>query len=120
MSGHQHIPKKKQINKSHNRTKKQGGKVEKVAINYTPGPKKDMNKDDRFNRAVQIRKNKKAKMIAERRGLKKLDLDELVIDQEVKDNIKPHTHNVAPKVVAIIPLNSSCDVETIKNQLIKE
>jgi pre-rRNA-processing protein TSR1 len=120
MSGKQHIPKKKQINKSHNRTRKQGGKVEKVAINYTPGPKKDMNKDDRFNRAVQIRKNKKAKMIAERRGLKKLNLDELAIDQAVKDIIKPYTHNVAPKVVAIIPLNSCCDVEAIKNQLIKE
>jgi hypothetical protein len=107
MSGaHQHIPKKKQINKRHYRTRKQGGKVENVAINSTSAPSKSMNRDDRYNRAVQIRKNKKDKMIAERRGIKKLDVDNLTILEEVKDNIKDYMHNVAPKIVAIIPLNA--------------
>ena len=121
MSGaQQNIPKKKQINKRHYRTRKQGGKVEKVAINSSSGPSKSMNKDDRYNRAVQIRKNKKDKMIAERRGIKKLDVDNLTILEEVKDNIKDYMHNVAPKIVAIIPLNACCDVESIKDHLIRE
>lgn len=117
---HQHIPKNKQVNKRHYRTRKQGGRVEKKGINVSSGPKKDMTKEDLFNRAVQIRKNKKQKMIAERRGLKKMGIEDLKIDEEVKENIKPHMHNVAPKIVAIIPLNSFCDVHTLKENLTKE
>ena len=105
MSGHQHISHKKQLNKSHYKTRKQGGRVEKKAITAPNTTKSSMTKNDLFNRATQIRKNKKDKMIAERRGLKKITLDNLVLDDEVKEVIKPYLTNVAPKLVAIVPLN---------------
>lgn len=121
MSGHQHIPKNKQINKSHYKTRKQGGKVEKQAINAGPAPKNEMNKSDRFNRAVQIRKNKKDKMIADRRGLKKLQLGDLDLNATANlEAIKANMLNVAPKLVAIVPLNEYSDPETLKSMLTQE
>jgi len=105
MSGHQHVSHKKQQNKSHYRTRKQGGRVEKKAINAPTYVKKSMTKVDLFNRAAQIRKNKKDKMIAERRGIKKISLEDLAIEEDTKEAIKPYTSNIAPKLVAIIPLN---------------
>jgi pre-rRNA-processing protein TSR1 len=121
MSGHQHIPKNKQINKIHSRNRKQGGKVEKKGINSVATPKKDMTKDDRFNRAVQIRKNKKDKMIADRRGLKKMQLGDLSLNDTADlEVIKSNMLNVAPKLVAIIPLNEHSDPEALKNMLTQE
>lgn len=120
MSSHQHVSHKKQQNKPHYKPRKQGGRVEKKAINAPTYTKKSMKKVDLYNRAAQIRKNKKDKMIAERRGIKKISLNDLDIDDEVRETIKPYVTNIAPKLIAIIPLNDYCDPEDLKRQLSRE
>mmetsp|Transcript_25123 Transcript_25123/g.28906 ORF Transcript_25123/g.28906 Transcript_25123/m.28906 type:complete len:322 (-) Transcript_25123:1543-2508(-) len=119
MSEHQHVPRKKQMNKPHSKPKEKG-RTERKPINSVAAPNKEFHKNDIFNRAVQIRKHKKAKMIAERRGLKSMSLQDLKIDEEVKENVKPLMQNVAPKIVAIIPLNASSNAEAIRDSLAKE
>ena len=116
---HQHVPKKKQLNKPHNRIKDKG-RVERKPINVVQAQGKELHKHDVYNRNVQLRKHKKAMMIAERRGLNKTNVEELKIDDDVKELIKPHMQNIPPKIVAIIGLNEWTNVEEIKNKLIKE
>lgn len=119
MDAYQHKPKLKQINKSHHRNKEKG-KVEKKAINAIAAPKKDMNREERYHRSQQLRKNKREQMIKDRRGMKSKTIDVLTIDNEVKERVKPYMHNVAPKIVALIPLNEACDLEQIKIDLENE
>ena len=116
---HQHVPKQKQINKVHNRTKDKG-RVERKPINVNSVQNKELHKHDVYNRNVQIRKHKKQMMLAERRGLKNINVEDLKIESDVKELVKQHMQNVPPKIIAIVGLNESTDVETLKNQLIKE
>ena len=118
-SGYQHKPKLKQINKPHHRNKEKG-KVERKAINSYIGPKKDLNREERYHRSQQIRKNKRDQMIKDRRGMKSMNIDDLAIDGDVKERVRPLIHNVAPKIVALVPLNEFCDLNGVKTDLENE
>jgi len=115
-----HISKLSQQNKSNKKNRsKSGGKVDSKGRNLMSGSKSNLGKDARYNMMNEMRKNKREEMIMKRRGLEFItEHHEENLDQESIAKIETEVDNVAPKVVALLALHSSCDIVALRKQLV--
>lgn len=68
----------------------------------------------------EARKLKREELIMKRRGLNFIS-DSVVdtLDEQSIATIEQEVDNVAPKVVGILALNASCDVKTLRSEMVK-
>ena len=79
-----------------------------------------MSKEQRFNKMNEARKLKREDLIMKRRGLNILtDTQAENLDEESIQVIEQEVDNVAPKIVGILGLNSSCDIRTLRSEMVK-
>ena len=73
-----------QKNKPHSKSQKTAGKVDSTQSRSHPSQVKgDLGKEDRFNRMVQLRKQKRGDLLMKRRGLNFITEDhEQVLDED--------------------------------------
>jgi hypothetical protein len=80
-----------------------------------------MSKDARNNTMVERRRAQREEMIMKRRGLNFVtEHHEELLTRDTIDNCEKHLDNVAPKVVGILAISSTCDNEAIRRKLIEE
>jgi hypothetical protein len=112
---HRHISHGSQKNKPHSRAKA-GGKVENTAPrNLASTSSGELGKEERWNKQVQLRKNKREDLLMKRRGLNFVtDQHEMNLDEDCIDTMEKEIDNIAPKVIAILGLSATCDTSVLK------
>ena len=79
----------------------------------------ELGKEDRQNRLVQLRKQKREEMIMKRRGLNFItENHEQNLDMESIDTIEKEVDNIAPKIVGILRLSNTCDSKYLRDQMV--
>lgn len=79
-----------------------------------------LNKEQRFNQMNEARKLKREELIMARRGLNFMtDAVADKLDDEQITVVENEVDNIAPKVVGILGLSSSCDVQGLRKELVK-
>jgi len=64
---------------------------------------------------VQVRKQKRDDLLMKRRGLNFITEDhEGLLDEDTIQMVEQEVDNVAPKIIAIMPLSEYCDTAIIK------
>jgi hypothetical protein len=79
-----------------------------------------LNKEQRFNQLNDTRKQKREELIMKRRGLNFISetATERMDDEQVSI-LESEVDNVAPKVVGILGLSGSCDIPTLRKELVR-
>lgn len=77
-----------------------------------------MGKEQRYNKMVQLRKQKREDLMLKRRGLNFItDQHEQNLDMESIETLESEVDNIAPKIVGILPLSGACDTAYLRNQM---
>ena len=81
----------------------------------------ELGKERRFNQQNQLRKQKRDDLLLKRRGLNFItDQHEMTLDEECIDTMEKEIDNVAPKIIGILGLSESCDIERIRDHLVDQ
>ena len=78
-----------------------------------------MGKEQRYNQLVQQRKNKREDLIMKRRGLNFItEHHEQNLDMQSIETLEKEVDNIAPKIIAILPLSGACDTKYLRDQMV--
>ena len=80
-----------------------------------------MNKEQRFNQMNEARKLKREELIMKRRGLNFINEGPVTenLDDEQLATLENEVDNVAPKIVGILGLSETCDVKSLRHEMVK-
>lgn len=117
---HRHISHRGQQNKAHSKgSGKNRGKVEQGAGRSSSTSAVELGKEQRYNKMVQLRKQKREDLMLKRRGLNFItDQHEQNLDMASIETLEAEVDNVAPKIVAIMPLSEACDTAYLRKQMV--
>jgi hypothetical protein len=80
-----------------------------------------MNKEQRFNQMNEARKLKREDLIMKRRGLNFINEGPVTenLDDEQLATLENEVDNVAPKIVGLLGLSETCDIKSLRFEMVK-